>query len=185
MERTSRRSFQRQPCAHCGAATHRSTPHHRNLYLTLTPFPSLIKILCLPCPRWYLLPRGKVLVLSSQSLCSLVAAYILLSTFDNDYDNLFIYFRAVVSPAKALVPAIRPLLNAALQSILLTVSRVFPHAEMGLKRKREQGAVLLYLVILALLLHACYVHHRNSFKKSKTERNNKKMRHTKSFFHFL
>uniref|UniRef100_A0AAX7VNP7 ATPase family AAA domain-containing protein 2 n=1 Tax=Astatotilapia calliptera TaxID=8154 RepID=A0AAX7VNP7_ASTCA len=53
--------------------------------------------------------------------------------------------RAVVSPAKALVPAIRPLLNAALQSILLTVSRVFPHAEMGLKRKREQGAVLLYL----------------------------------------
>uniref|UniRef100_A0AAX7TW83 ATPase family AAA domain-containing protein 2 n=1 Tax=Astatotilapia calliptera TaxID=8154 RepID=A0AAX7TW83_ASTCA len=64
--------------------------------------------------------------------------------------------RAVVSPAKALVPAIRPLLNAALQSILLTVSRVFPHAEMGLKRKREQGAVLLYLVILALLLHACY-----------------------------
>uniref|UniRef100_A0A3Q4MJQ4 ATPase family AAA domain-containing protein 2 n=1 Tax=Neolamprologus brichardi TaxID=32507 RepID=A0A3Q4MJQ4_NEOBR len=56
--------------------------------------------------------------------------------------------RAVVSPAKALVPAIRPLLNAALQSILLTVSRVFPHAEMGLKRKREHGAVLLYLVIL-------------------------------------
>uniref|UniRef100_A0A669F8R2 ATPase family AAA domain-containing protein 2 n=1 Tax=Oreochromis niloticus TaxID=8128 RepID=A0A669F8R2_ORENI len=56
--------------------------------------------------------------------------------------------RAVVSPAKALVPAIRPLLNAALQSILLTVSRVFPHAEMGLKRKREQGAVPLYLVIL-------------------------------------
>uniref|UniRef100_A0A669DPK7 ATPase family AAA domain-containing protein 2 n=1 Tax=Oreochromis niloticus TaxID=8128 RepID=A0A669DPK7_ORENI len=53
--------------------------------------------------------------------------------------------RAVVSPAKALVPAIRPLLNAALQSILLTVSRVFPHAEMGLKRKREQGAVPLYL----------------------------------------
>lgn len=124
-------------------------------------------------------------MLSSQSLCSLVAAYILLSTFDNDYDNLFIYFRAVVSPAKALVPAIRPLLNAALQSILLTVSRVFPHAEMGLKRKREQGAVLLYLVILALLLHACYVHHRNSFKESKNERNNKKMRHTKSFFHFL
>uniref|UniRef100_A0A669E205 ATPase family AAA domain-containing protein 2 n=1 Tax=Oreochromis niloticus TaxID=8128 RepID=A0A669E205_ORENI len=70
-----------------------------------------------------------------------------------------------MSPAKALVPAIRPLLNAALQSILLTVSRVFPHAEMGLKRKREQGAVPLYLVILAL----------NSFRKSKTGRNNKKM----------
>uniref|UniRef100_A0A665T9P0 ATPase family AAA domain-containing protein 2 n=1 Tax=Echeneis naucrates TaxID=173247 RepID=A0A665T9P0_ECHNA len=37
--------------------------------------------------------------------------------------------RAVVSPAKALIPAIRPLLSTALQSILHTVSRVFPHAE--------------------------------------------------------
>ncbi|XP_041798159.1 ATPase family AAA domain-containing protein 2-like isoform X2 [Chelmon rostratus] len=46
--------------------------------------------------------------------------------------------RAVVSPAKALIPAIRPLLSAALQDILRTVSRVFPHAEQGLKRKREQ-----------------------------------------------
>lgn len=162
---------------HCDVATHRSTPHHRNLYLTLTPFPSLTKILCPPCPRWYLLPRGTVLVLSSQSLCSLIAVYILLllSTFNNDCDLSLFFFRAVVSPAKALVPAIRPLLNVALQSILLTVSRVFPHAEMGLKRKREQGAVPLYLVILALLLHACCVHHRNSFRKSKTGRNNKKM----------
>ncbi|XP_029361077.1 ATPase family AAA domain-containing protein 2 isoform X2 [Echeneis naucrates] len=47
--------------------------------------------------------------------------------------------RAVVSPAKALIPAIRPLLSTALQSILHTVSRVFPHAEQGLKRKREQN----------------------------------------------
>ncbi|XP_029959269.1 ATPase family AAA domain-containing protein 2 isoform X2 [Salarias fasciatus] len=46
--------------------------------------------------------------------------------------------RAVASPAKALIPAIRPLLGATLQSILHTVSRVFPHAEQGLKRKREQ-----------------------------------------------
>nr|XP_020490645.1 ATPase family AAA domain-containing protein 2 isoform X1 [Labrus bergylta] len=46
--------------------------------------------------------------------------------------------RAVVSPAKALIPAIRPLLSAALQNILTTVSRVFPHAEQGLKRRREQ-----------------------------------------------
>uniref|UniRef100_A0A4W6ECK4 ATPase family AAA domain-containing protein 2 n=1 Tax=Lates calcarifer TaxID=8187 RepID=A0A4W6ECK4_LATCA len=50
--------------------------------------------------------------------------------------------RAVVSPAKALIPAIRPLLSTALQNILHTVSRVFPHAELGLKRKREQGTVL-------------------------------------------
>uniref|UniRef100_A0A8D3BKR1 ATPase family AAA domain-containing protein 2 n=1 Tax=Scophthalmus maximus TaxID=52904 RepID=A0A8D3BKR1_SCOMX len=47
--------------------------------------------------------------------------------------------RAVVSPAKALIPAIRPLLSAALQNILHMVSRVFPHAEQGLKRKRGQG----------------------------------------------
>ncbi|XP_044062597.1 ATPase family AAA domain-containing protein 2-like isoform X2 [Siniperca chuatsi] len=46
--------------------------------------------------------------------------------------------RAVVSPAKSLIPAICPLLSAALQNILHTVSRVFPHAEQGLKRKREQ-----------------------------------------------
>lgn len=50
--------------------------------------------------------------------------------------------RAVVSPAKALIPAIRPLLCAAMQDILHIVSRVFPHAEQGLKRKREQGSVL-------------------------------------------
>lgn len=50
--------------------------------------------------------------------------------------------RAVVSPAKALIPAIRPLLSATLQQILHTVSRVFPHAEQGLKRRRDQGAPL-------------------------------------------
>ncbi|KAK5598483.1 hypothetical protein CRENBAI_010127 [Crenichthys baileyi] len=47
--------------------------------------------------------------------------------------------RAVVSPAKALIPAIRPLLDATLQTILHAVRRVFPHAEQGLKRKREQA----------------------------------------------
>uniref|UniRef100_A0A3Q4AUM9 ATPase family AAA domain-containing protein 2 n=1 Tax=Mola mola TaxID=94237 RepID=A0A3Q4AUM9_MOLML len=46
--------------------------------------------------------------------------------------------RAVVSPSKALIPAIRPLLCAALQDILHTVRRVFPHAEQGLQRRREQ-----------------------------------------------
>uniref|UniRef100_A0A673A0L5 ATPase family AAA domain-containing protein 2 n=1 Tax=Sphaeramia orbicularis TaxID=375764 RepID=A0A673A0L5_9TELE len=45
--------------------------------------------------------------------------------------------RAVVSPAKALIPVVRPLLSAALQDILQTVQKVFPHAEQGLKRKRE------------------------------------------------
>lgn len=52
-------------------------------------------------------------------------------------------FRAVVSPSKALIPAIRPLLCAALQDILHTVRRVFPHAEQGLQRRREQGSVCL------------------------------------------
>ncbi|KAM3838481.1 ATPase family AAA domain-containing protein 2-like, partial [Diretmus argenteus] len=46
--------------------------------------------------------------------------------------------RAVVSPAKALIPAVCPLLSAALQNILDTVSRLFPHTEQGLKRKRDQ-----------------------------------------------
>ncbi|XP_047216913.1 ATPase family AAA domain-containing protein 2-like isoform X3 [Girardinichthys multiradiatus] len=47
--------------------------------------------------------------------------------------------RAVMSPAKALIPAIRPLLDATLQTILHAVRRVFPHAEQGLKRKRDQA----------------------------------------------
>ncbi|XP_058503752.1 ATPase family AAA domain-containing protein 2-like isoform X2 [Solea solea] len=46
--------------------------------------------------------------------------------------------RAVVSPAKALIPAIHPLLSATLQNILHVVHRVFPHAEQGLKRKTGQ-----------------------------------------------
>ncbi len=60
---------------------------------------------------------------------------------------LIVILRAVVSPAKALIPAIRPLLSAALQDILHTVSRVFPHAEQGLRRKREQGSVLLCVCV--------------------------------------
>uniref|UniRef100_A0A8C6KQ86 ATPase family AAA domain-containing protein 2 n=1 Tax=Nothobranchius furzeri TaxID=105023 RepID=A0A8C6KQ86_NOTFU len=48
--------------------------------------------------------------------------------------------RAVVSPAKALIPAIQPLLSSTLQNVLLIVSRVFPHAEQGLKRKRQRDA---------------------------------------------
>uniref|UniRef100_A0A8D3A316 ATPase family AAA domain-containing protein 2 n=1 Tax=Scophthalmus maximus TaxID=52904 RepID=A0A8D3A316_SCOMX len=62
--------------------------------------------------------------------------------------------RAVVSPAKALIPAIRPLLSAALQNILHMVSRVFPHAEQGLKRKRGQGTVL-HCCLLFLAFSSC------------------------------
>lgn len=69
---------------------------------------------------------------------------------------LIVILRAVVSPAKALIPAVRPLLSAALQDVLHTVSRVFPHAEQGLKRKGEEGEVLLSLFFIVLL-------HVNSF----------------------
>lgn len=58
---------------------------------------------------------------------------------------LIVVLRAVVSPAKALIPAIRPLLSATLQDILHMVSRVFPHAEQDLKRKTVEGSVLLGL----------------------------------------
>ncbi|XP_056300292.1 ATPase family AAA domain-containing protein 2-like isoform X3 [Pseudoliparis swirei] len=44
--------------------------------------------------------------------------------------------RAVVSPAKALTPAVGPLLSAALQNLLHDVGRLFPHAERALRRKR-------------------------------------------------
>ncbi|KAK0155594.1 ATPase family AAA domain-containing protein 2 [Merluccius polli] len=43
--------------------------------------------------------------------------------------------RAVVSPAKALIPAVVPLLSAALHNLLDTLTRVFPHVELGLKKK--------------------------------------------------
>lgn len=56
--------------------------------------------------------------------------------------DLFLILRAVVSPAKALIPAIRPLLSAALQSILHVITKVFPHAERGLRKKTEEGSVL-------------------------------------------
>lgn len=58
VEQTSRQCVQRLPCVRCGVATHKSTPHHRNLCLMSTPSLSQTKTLCLPCPRWFLLPRG-------------------------------------------------------------------------------------------------------------------------------
>lgn len=66
-----------------------------------------------------------------------------------------------MSPAKALIPAIRPLLGATLQNILLIVSKVFPHAEQGLKRKRERGAVYLLLSFLPILLSDIIIEAKN------------------------
>lgn len=61
----------------------------------------------------------------------------------------FNILRAVVSPAKALIPAIRPLLSATLQSILHVVGKVFPHAEQGLRKKTEGGPVLPFNCFLS------------------------------------
>ncbi|KAJ8000138.1 hypothetical protein DPEC_G00201730 [Dallia pectoralis] len=45
--------------------------------------------------------------------------------------------RSVSSPAKALTPAVRPLLGSALSAVLDTLRKLFPHVEQGLKRKRD------------------------------------------------
>lgn len=54
---------------------------------------------------------------------------------------LTVIIRAVVSPAKALIPVIRPLLCAALQDILHILGNVFPHAEQSFQRQKRQGSV--------------------------------------------
>lgn len=46
--------------------------------------------------------------------------------------------RAATSPAKALSPVVLPLLGDTLRCILDALQRLFPHAEQGLKRKREE-----------------------------------------------
>lgn len=45
--------------------------------------------------------------------------------------------RAVASPAKALASIVQPLLASSLANILEVVTRVFPHAEQGLKKNRD------------------------------------------------
>lgn len=47
--------------------------------------------------------------------------------------------RSVASPAKPLSPVVHPLLGGALRDILEALQRLFPHAEQGMKRKREPG----------------------------------------------
>lgn len=47
--------------------------------------------------------------------------------------------RSAASPAKPLSPVVHPLLGAALRDILDALQRLFPHAEQGMKRKREPG----------------------------------------------
>ncbi|XP_067468014.1 ATPase family AAA domain-containing protein 2-like isoform X1 [Thunnus thynnus] len=45
--------------------------------------------------------------------------------------------RSAASPAKPLSPVVHPLLGAALHNILEALQRLFPHAEQGMKRRRE------------------------------------------------
>ncbi|XP_035848864.1 ATPase family AAA domain-containing protein 2-like [Sander lucioperca] len=45
--------------------------------------------------------------------------------------------RSAASPAKPLSPVVQPLLGGALRDILEALQRLFPHAELGMKRKRE------------------------------------------------
>lgn len=59
-----------------------------------------------------------------------------------NYVRCWLIGRAVVSPAKALIPVIRPLLCATLQDILHILGKVFPHAELGFQRQRRQGSAL-------------------------------------------
>lgn len=47
--------------------------------------------------------------------------------------------RSAASPAKPLSPVVHPLLGGALRDILDALQRLFPHAEQGMKRKREPG----------------------------------------------
>lgn len=53
--------------------------------------------------------------------------------------------RSAASPAKPLSSVVRPLLGAALQRILAVLQRMFPHAEWGMKKKREPGGLELEL----------------------------------------
>lgn len=47
--------------------------------------------------------------------------------------------RAVVSPGRALSPILKPLLEKTLERILQALQRVFPHAELALKKDQHQG----------------------------------------------
>ncbi|NWY91975.1 ATAD2 protein, partial [Loxia curvirostra] len=47
--------------------------------------------------------------------------------------------RAVVSPGRALSPILKPLLEKTLERILQALQRVFPHAELALKKDQQQG----------------------------------------------
>lgn len=54
---------------------------------------------------------------------------------------LTVIIRAVVSPAKALIPVICPLLCNTLQDILHILAKVFPHAEQSFQRQKRQGSI--------------------------------------------
>uniref|UniRef100_A0A8C9TT20 ATPase family AAA domain-containing protein 2 n=1 Tax=Scleropages formosus TaxID=113540 RepID=A0A8C9TT20_SCLFO len=59
--------------------------------------------------------------------------------------------RAVSSPAKALIPIVQPLLADTLDHTLKTLKRIFPHAEMTIKRKQDSGRYTTHLRVDDLL----------------------------------
>ncbi|NWR34590.1 ATAD2 protein, partial [Tachuris rubrigastra] len=50
--------------------------------------------------------------------------------------------RAVASPGRALSPILKPLLENTLERILQGLQRVFPHAELALKKDQQQGITI-------------------------------------------
>ncbi|NXA44146.1 ATAD2 protein, partial [Eudromia elegans] len=52
--------------------------------------------------------------------------------------------RSVSSPAQALSPIFKPLLNKTLKRILQALQRVFPHAELVLKKDQQQGMAITH-----------------------------------------
>ncbi|NXL96808.1 ATAD2 protein, partial [Tyrannus savana] len=50
--------------------------------------------------------------------------------------------RAVASPGRALSPILKPLLEKTLERILQGLQRVFPHAELALKKDQQQGITM-------------------------------------------
>ncbi|NXF02504.1 ATAD2 protein, partial [Smithornis capensis] len=58
--------------------------------------------------------------------------------------------RAVASPGRALSPVLKPLLENTLERILQALQRVFPHAELALKKDQQQGIAITSTSLMSL-----------------------------------
>ncbi|NWH30949.1 ATAD2 protein, partial [Chloropsis hardwickii] len=78
--------------------------------------------------------------------------------------------RAVASPGRALSPILKPLLENTLERILQALQRVFPHAELALKKDQQQGITTtstFFLIKLAscLVEHGVYLQKKKAYRK--------------------